>query len=59
MTTADQLMTTKEVAIICKLSHRTLENFRRVGQGPPYLNVGRSIRYVLADVIRCVTGEKI
>lgn len=58
MTTADRLMTTKEVAIMCKLSHRTLENFRRVGQGPPYLKIGRSIRYVLADVIRWLTGGK-
>jgi predicted DNA-binding transcriptional regulator AlpA len=40
-----RFMTEKEVAIRYSLSHRTLQNWRQSGLGPPYVKIGRSVRY--------------
>jgi predicted DNA-binding transcriptional regulator AlpA len=47
----DRLLTTKEVAIWLKLSYRSLENARQQGKGPPFVRIGRAIRY-LEDEVR-------
>lgn len=36
----DRLLLSKEAAIYCRLSHRTLERLRIQGGGPPYLKLG-------------------
>lgn len=57
MTTAYPLMTTKEVAKFCRLSHRTFENFRQNGKGPRFVTLGRSIRYLREEVIAWLAGQ--
>ena len=39
------LLTTKAAAARLQVSPRTLEHWREVGGGPPFLKVGRSVRY--------------
>ena len=41
-----------ELAGRWNISPRTLERWRWVGEGPPYLKVGKRIAYRLADIER-------
>jgi hypothetical protein len=41
----------REVAELLRLPERTLEDWRLTSQGPPYLKLGRHVRYDLTDVI--------
>ena len=45
-----KLLSTKELAKVLKMSHRSLENMRQRGEGPKYIKVGRAVRYDLVDV---------
>jgi hypothetical protein len=51
------LLTQHELAEFLHLSERTLEDWRVTHSGPPYLKLGRHIRYDLADVRRWL-GEQ-
>lgn len=51
MTSTDQFLTTKELARWTNLSHRTFENFRRLGKGPRWVRLERAIRYRKTDVV--------
>lgn len=48
---APTFLTQREVAELLRLPERTLEDWRLTCQGPPYLKLGRHVRYDLADVI--------
>jgi len=67
------LLTQREAAALLCLSERTLERFRVVGTGPPFIRAGRLVRYREDDLeswiasrvvsstsqeIPCVIGEK-
>jgi predicted DNA-binding transcriptional regulator AlpA len=41
----DCLLTERETAALTSFSPRTLQGWRQRNEGPPYLRVGRSIRY--------------
>lgn len=45
-----QCLNQKELARRWGLSHRTLERWRGVGQGPQYLKLGGRVLYRLADI---------
>lgn len=49
-----RFLTTDELAVMLRLSPRTIENMRLDGRGPAYLRFGKSgkaaVRYRLADV---------
>jgi predicted DNA-binding transcriptional regulator AlpA len=47
-----------EVAEILGISPRTLERKRVAGDGPPYVKLGRSVRYVEADLIQWVEDRR-
>lgn len=51
MQTREKFMTTKEVAQLLNCSHRTLENFRQRGCGPPWYRFGKMVRYKLPEVL--------
>jgi hypothetical protein len=40
----------KQLARRWSMSHRTLQRWRRMGIGPDYLKLNRSVLYVLSDV---------
>jgi hypothetical protein len=43
-------VSTKEAARMLNVSHRTLEDWRRKGCGPPSRRWGRMVRYVLSEL---------
>jgi hypothetical protein len=46
------LLTAKEAGRLLKVSLSWLAKSRMRGDGPPYIRVGRSIRYALPDLIQ-------
>jgi hypothetical protein len=48
---ADRLLTTDEAAGYLIVSRRTMEDWRRVGSGPPYIAIARNcVRYRIGDL---------
>lgn len=43
--TENELLSEKEVAAILKVSRRTLQQWRYLGKGPPFLKIGLMVRY--------------
>lgn len=41
----DELLTRRETAGLCRVSERTLELLATEGGGPPFLRIGRLVRY--------------
>jgi excisionase family DNA binding protein len=50
-TISPSFLTQKEVAELLRVPERTLEDWRFTQQGPPYLKLGRHVRYELADLL--------
>lgn len=44
------LMDTVETAVYLKIGKKTLENWRSLGEGPPYLKLGGRVRYDPRDL---------
>ncbi len=55
----DTLLTTKEVADLTGLSRETLAQWRSQRRGIPYLKIGRSVRYAIADVQAYLEGCRV
>jgi hypothetical protein len=53
------LIDEKQLAKIIKRSVQTLRNERCQGRGMPYIRIGRSIRYDIADVERYIHLHRI
>lgn len=51
------LLTQDEVAAYLRISPKTLERDRWLGQGLPFLKVGRSVRYRASDLLEFVEGD--
>lgn len=52
------LLRDKDVAEQLGVSIRTTEKWRSVGAGPPYIRVGRLIRYKQGDIDRWIEGRR-
>ena len=52
-------LTEKEVSRMTGRSLSTLRSDRFKSQGLPYVKIGRSVRYSLADVVRFMEARKI
>ena len=48
----DRLLTTKDAADLLRVSTSWLAKARMRGDGPPFLRIGRSIRYRQSDLLR-------
>ncbi|MDY6808338.1 MAG: helix-turn-helix domain-containing protein [Actinomycetota bacterium] len=53
-TTVDRLLTTNEAASLTGFSEKTHRNWRCAGTGPPYVRVGRAVRYRESELRRWV-----
>ena len=51
-----KLLSTKELARVLNMSHRSLENMRQRGVGPKFIKVGRTVRYAFEDVLDWIPG---
>jgi hypothetical protein len=52
------LLTPKEAAFFLKVSGSWLAKSRMRGDGPPYIRIGRSVRYRLEDLVRWLKGQQ-
>jgi len=57
--TVDRLLTEREYAEYRRCSTRTIERERAVGEGAPYVRIGRRILYRRADIDRFVDAHRI
>jgi excisionase family DNA binding protein len=44
-------LTEKQAARLLSVSHRTLQAWRRIGVGPSFIKMGRSVRYRQQDLL--------
>jgi len=51
-------LTQHELAELLRLPERTLEDWRLTHSGPPYLKLGRHVRYDVQDVLAWVTEHR-
>ncbi|WP_241987542.1 helix-turn-helix domain-containing protein [Cryobacterium sp. MDB2-33-2] len=51
-------LTQRELAELLRLPERTLEDWRLTHSGPPYLKLGRHVRYDVHDVLGWVTENR-
>jgi hypothetical protein len=54
----DALLFSPETAYLAATSIRTLEAWRARGGGPPYVQIGRSIRYRRGDVLEWLAERR-
>ena len=50
----ERLLTTKQAANFLNRPQRTLEDWRYTGDGPPYVKMGRAVRYRASDLLQWV-----
>jgi len=50
----EQLLTTEQAAGFLNRPARTLEDWRYTGGGPPYVKMGRAVRYRASDLLEWV-----
>ena len=48
--TIPQTLNEQETARVLKKAVQTLRNDRHMGQGCPYVKIGRSVRYLISDI---------
>ncbi|MFX0546121.1 helix-turn-helix transcriptional regulator [Roseovarius sp. S1116L3] len=54
----DKLLTTKEAAILLRLSPQTLEKWRTQGRGPKFVKLeSKAVRYRYGDLISWYFGD--
>jgi helix-turn-helix protein len=52
------LTSEKDAARFLSVSQRTLQAWRALGSGPPYIKMGRAIRYCMADLIAWTESKR-
>ncbi|OPY64750.1 MAG: Helix-turn-helix domain protein [Syntrophorhabdaceae bacterium PtaU1.Bin034] len=55
----DKYLTETEVAELTRRAVQTLRNERCQGRGFPYVKIGKSVRYLRADVMASMAAHKI
>jgi excisionase family DNA binding protein len=51
-------LTEKQSARLLSISHRTLQAWRRLGSGPAFVRLGRTIRYRREDVLAWANANR-
>ncbi|MBZ9850307.1 helix-turn-helix domain-containing protein [Mesorhizobium sp. CA14] len=47
----NELLSTKEAAVVLKISLKTLQNWRVTGHGPQYVKIGSAVSYRYGDLL--------
>jgi len=53
------LLTTREAATLLRISRQTLERMRCEGSGPPFIKIGRNVRYSQQDLIDWMGARRV
>jgi excisionase family DNA binding protein len=56
-TASDRLLHAIDVSLLLGVPRATLANWRSAGKGPPFVKVGRHVRYRREDVDRWVEAQ--
>jgi predicted DNA-binding transcriptional regulator AlpA len=56
-TDTDRLLHAIDVSLMLGVPRATLANWRSARKGPPFVKVGRHVRYRREDVVRWVDGQ--
>ena len=54
-----EVITEKEVSKLLSISLQSLRNWRCQRKGPPYIKIGRSVRYPIEDLRKYLESRKI
>ena len=54
-----QALNEEEGSRVLGISTQTMRNWRHVGKGPPYIKLGRIVRYKLQDLLDYMDQKKI
>lgn len=54
-----ELMTTEEAAALLDVQPNTLAKWRRLDAGPPFVKVGRNVRYRRRDLAEWLDGQRV
>ncbi|HKY96352.1 MAG TPA: helix-turn-helix domain-containing protein [Gemmatimonadaceae bacterium] len=52
-----KLLTTRELASMLGLKPRTVDTWRVTGEGPPFVRIGRVVRYRQSDIETFLAGQ--
>ena len=52
------LLSTPQAANLCRTSTHTLEAWRRRHEGPPFIKVGRLVRYSVDDLTQWLQSQR-
>ena len=58
MSNEERYLTTREAALVLAMSVRTLDRYRVTGEGPPFMKLGRRVRYLRSDIDRWAQARK-
>ncbi|BCP05626.1 helix-turn-helix domain-containing protein [Mycobacterium paraintracellulare] len=59
MSDLPKLLTPRELADMLTVSEETLAQNRYLGQGIPFIKVGKRVRYQLADVVTYLENQRV
>lgn len=54
-----QLVTDVEAALVMGIKPQTLRNKRSQNLGPPYIKIGRTVRYDMADLMAFIDAHRV
>jgi excisionase family DNA binding protein len=57
--TSEPLLMEVQAAKLLSVSPRTLQNWRIAGEGPPFIRIGRAIRYRREDILRWIEAHTV
>lgn len=55
----DELLSTAQAAAVLAMKPSTLAKWRVLDEGPPYVRVGKSIKYSRADLAEWLRGQRV
>lgn len=58
MSDGNDLLTSAQVAELLQVSLRTVERMRATGTGPPWLKIGKSVRYRRKAVLKWLAEQE-
>jgi len=55
----ERFVSDKEAAALYSMNRQSLANWRAQGKGPPYVKLGRAVRYKVSDLVSFAEKKKV